>query len=133
MARGARGGRGLRLLLDEMLSHRIARELRLRGHDVEAVNGHPDWQAYSDREVFELARREGRAIVTNNVRDYRPLHHEAVQPGGRGHWGLILMPSRYRRTRAEIGRLVAALEAKLADHPGDRDLADTEAWLSLRG
>lgn len=121
----------MRALLDEMLSHRIARELRARGHDVESVNGSPDWEAFSDRAVLELARRTRRAVLTNNVRDYRPLHHEAVAPGGRGHFGMVFLSWRVGRSRGDSGRLVAAIEEVLAEHPGERDLVDAEVWLRL--
>ena len=63
----------MRLLLNEMLSPAIARELRERGHDVLAVADRPGWIALSDPEVMALARTERRAVVTNNLRDYRPL------------------------------------------------------------
>jgi hypothetical protein len=119
----------VKLLLDEMLAPTIARELRDRGHDVEAVSGHPDREALSDREIMGLARREQRAVVTNNLRDYRPLHHEAVVPGGPGHFGMIFIPGDYRRTKADTGRIIAALEVKLAEYPGDLNLANGETWL----
>ncbi len=119
----------MKLLLDEMLTPDIARELRARGHDVEAVSGHPAWEALSDSEVMAIARAERRAVVTNNLRDFRPLHHEAVVPGGPGHFGMIFMPSAYRRTKNDIGRIIAALEAKLAEYPGEGDLANGETWL----
>ena len=119
----------MRLLLDEMLSLAIARELRERGHDVLAVAGHPGWVALSDPEVMALARTERRAVVTNNLRDYRPLHADAITPGGPGHFGVIFMPSTYRRTKDDTGRIIAALEAKLAEYPGDEDLANGECWL----
>lgn len=119
----------MKLLLDEMLSPAIARELRSRGHDVEPVAGNPDREALSDPEVLALARTERRAVVTNNVRDFRPLHHEAITPGGPGHFGMIFLPGNYPRTRASTGRIVAALEAVLASHPGENDLANGEAWL----
>ncbi len=119
----------MKLLLDEMLSPAIARELRSRGHDVEAVAGDPDREALSDPEVLALARAEHRAPVTNNLRDFRPLHHEAITPGGTGHFGMIFVPGGYRRTRADTGRIIAALEAILTQYPGDKDLANGEAWL----
>ena len=119
----------MKLLLDEMLTPDIARELRARGHDVEAVTGHPDWEGLSDPQIMVVARTEHRAIVTNNLRDYRPLHSEAVTPGGRGHFGMIFVPGSYRRTKADTGRIIAALEAKLAQYPGETDLANGEAWL----
>jgi len=119
----------VRLLLDEMLSPAIARELAARGHDVQAVAGHQEREALSDPEVLAIARAERRAVVTNNVRDFRPLHVEAVMPGGQGHFGMIFMSGNYRRTKADIGRIIAALEAKLAQYPGDEDLANGEDWL----
>jgi len=119
----------VKLLLDEMLSPAIARELRSRGHDVEPVAGHPDREALPDPEVMALARSQRRAVVTNNLRDFRPLHHEAITPGGAGHFGMIFMPGTYRRTRADTGRIVAALEEILVRHPGEEDLRNGEAWL----
>ena len=119
----------MKLLLDEMLSPAIARELRSRGHDVEPVAGHPDREALSDPDVLALARAEHRALVTNNLRDFRPLHHEAITPGGAGHFGMIFMPGGYRRTRADAGRIVVALEVILASCPGEEDLRNGEAWL----
>jgi Domain of unknown function (DUF5615) len=119
----------VKLLLDEMLSPAIARELRGRGHDVEPVAGNPDREALSDPEVLALARAEHRAIVTNNLRDFRPLHHEAITPGGAGHFGMIFMPGSYRRTKADTGRIIAALEGILTQYPGENDLVNGEAWL----
>jgi len=119
----------VRLLLDEMLAPVIARELRARGHDVQAVAENPDRAALSDPEVLALARAEQRAIVTNNVRDFRPLHADAVTPGGSGHFGMIFMSGNYKRTKKDIGRIVADLEVKLVQYPGDEDLANAEDWL----
>jgi predicted nuclease of predicted toxin-antitoxin system len=119
----------VKLLLDEMLSPAIARELGSRGHDVQPVAGNPDRETLSDSDVLGLARAEHRAVVTNNVRDFRPLHYEAITPGGPGHFGMIFIPGSYRRTKADTGKLIAALETILAHHPGEDDLANGEAWL----
>lgn len=119
----------MKLLLDEMLAPAIARELQARGHDVEAVAGHPDREALSDPEVLAFARMEHRTVVTDNVRDFRPLHNDAIVPGGPGDFGMIFMPGAYRRTKADTGRIIAALEAKLAKYPGENDLANGEDWL----
>ena len=43
---------------------------------------------------------------------------------------MVFMPGTYRRTREDAGRIIAALEAKLAEYPGDEDLANGECWLS---
>jgi hypothetical protein len=119
----------MKLLLDEMVAPAIARDLRARGHDVEAIAGHPGREALSDQDVLALARAEHRAVVTNNLRDFRPLHHEAISPGGAGDYGMIFIPGTYRRTRNDTGKIITALEAILTDHPGDTDLADGESWL----
>jgi len=119
----------MKLLLDEMLAPAIARELRSRGHDVEAVAGRPDREALSDPDVLALARVEHRAVVTNNLRDFRPLHHEAIVPGGAGHYGMIFIPGSYRRTKDDTGKIITSLEAILAGHPGEADLANGETWL----
>jgi len=119
----------VRLLLDEMLSPAIAQQLRDLGHDVKAIKEDRVYEALSDPEVMSLARAQGRALVTNNLVDFRPLHHEAIAPGGSGHFGMVFMPSDYRRTKADTGRIVKALEAKLAEFSGDSDLVNGESWL----
>ena len=45
----------MRLLLDEMLSARIAEQLRDRGHDVTAVDGSPHLRGLADPDLFEHA------------------------------------------------------------------------------
>jgi hypothetical protein len=119
----------LKLLLDEMLSAVIAEQFRARGHDVEAINRHRAHEALSDSEVLDVARTEHRAVVTNNLVDFRVLHHEAIAPGGAGHYGMVFMAGNYRRTKADIGRVVTAIEAKLEQFPGETDLVDAETWL----
>jgi Domain of unknown function (DUF5615) len=119
----------VKLLLDEMLSPAIVRELCSRGQDVEAVAGNPGQQALSDPDVLALARAEHRAVVTNNLRDFRPVHHEAITPGGSGHYGMIFIPGSYGRTKADTGKIITRLEAILTQHPGEADLANGEAWL----
>jgi hypothetical protein len=119
----------LKLLLDEMLSAAIARELRSRGHDAEAIQEHPEWRSLDDPGVLELARTQRRVVVTDNLVDMRPLHYEAIAPGGPGDPGMIFIPGGRPRTRADIGRIVAALETKLRAYPGEDDLAGAEDWL----
>ena len=129
MARRPSGTAALKLLLDEMLPAVIAEQLRARGHDVEAINGNPAHEGLSDTDVLDLARSERRAVVTNNVIDFRRLHHDAVTPGGAGHYGMVFMAGNYRRTKSNTGRIIVALEAKLEQYPGEPDLANGETWL----
>ena len=57
------------------------------------------------------------------------LHVEAVLPGGPGHYGVIFMPGTFRRTKNDVARIVAALEAKLGQYPGEENLVNAEEWL----
>jgi Domain of unknown function (DUF5615) len=120
----------LKLLLDEMFSPLVAVELRARGHDAVAIKERDEWQALSDPEVIALGRTEQRAVVTANLRDFRPLHAELVAPGGEGHAGMVFTPTSFRLTRAATGKIVEALEVPLAQYPGDADLANGETWIS---
>jgi Domain of unknown function (DUF5615) len=119
----------LKLLLDEMFSPLVAAELRARGHDAVAIKERDEWQSLSDPDVVALARTEQRAVVTANLRDFRPLHAELVAAGGEGHAGMVFVPTSFRLTRAATGQIVAALETRLAEYPCDDDLANGETWI----
>jgi hypothetical protein len=118
----------VKLLLDEMLSPDIAELLCGRGHDVLAIAASVHAEL-SDPEVLDLARSQQRAVVTNNVRDFRPLHITAVQAGGAGHYGMVFMAGNFHRSKADIGRIADALENKLKRHPGLDDVANAQDWL----
>jgi hypothetical protein len=115
------------LLLDEMWSPSIASELRRRGHDVVAVAERDDLRGKPDEDVFIAAQRERRAIVTENVADYRPLILSSLASGST-HSGLILTSNRRfpRSERAVAGQVISALLELLA---GDHDLTNREWWL----
>jgi hypothetical protein len=42
---------------------------------------------------------------------------------------MIFIPTSYRRTKADSGKIIARLETILAQYPADEDLANGEAWL----
>lgn len=110
-----------RLLLDEMFSSRIAQELRNRGHDVLAVVADPNLRASSDAEIYAWARAQGRWVVTENVKDFRPLATD-----GQGGPGLLFTSSRsFPRSRHNLGPLLAALERWLLNSGARPD----EDWL----
>lgn len=116
----------MRALLDEQLSPQIAALLRRAGHDVIAVVDRDDLVGRSDRIVFEVATGEGRTVITNNVKDFRPLTAEWLAQG-RTHAGLVLLPSSRTRTRAAVATLADAVEAVLRAHPDG--LAGSERWI----
>jgi predicted nuclease of predicted toxin-antitoxin system len=116
----------VKALLDEQLSPRIAELLRDRGHDVQAVVERRDLAGWSDRLILEVAAAEERAVITNNVKDFRPLAAERLARG-EFHAGLILLPSTRTRTRGAVETLTNAIEEILRKHPDD--LAATERWI----
>ncbi len=118
----------MKLLLDEHLSPDIAKALRRQGHDVVAVKERGEWLGLGDDQVLAVAAEQHRALVTNNLRDFRP-RAAALVTSGRGHWGMVFVPGRYRRRRADTGRIVAALVAVLEAHPGEAALRSGETWL----
>jgi predicted nuclease of predicted toxin-antitoxin system len=116
----------VRALLDEQLSPQIAELLRRRGHDVVAVSERDDLAGRVDRIVLEVACAEGRAVITNNIKDFRPLAAERLARG-QSHAGLILLPSKRTRSRATVGALADAIESVLKAHPGG--LESSERWI----
>ena len=116
----------MKALLDEQLTPLIAELLRKEGHDVQAVAERPDLVGQSDRVVFETASREDRAVVTNNIKDFRPLAAEWLAQG-KAHAGLVLFPSSRTRTKDAIAGLVDRIQAVLRNHPGG--LAGSERWI----
>lgn len=116
----------MKVLIDEQLSPQIAAMLRDHGFDAEAVARRADLVGSSDRTIFEAAAAEARAVVTNNIKDFRPLAAEWLMTGRR-HAGLILVPSTRTRTRSATSPLVAALEAILRRFPDG--IADSEQWV----
>ncbi len=114
----------MKLLLDEMYPNLIASQLRTRGHDVVSVHESPG-SGTPDGQVLGHARSNGRAIVTENVRDYRPLA-EALLAAGDSHSGLVFTTDK-RWPRSDPGALIAALEHLLTST--SRQPVDSEVWL----
>jgi hypothetical protein len=101
------------LLLDEMHAPTIARALRDRGHDVIAVAEHPDLRALSDEELYSWAGQRRRRVVTENVKDFRPLLRQAEE-AGQSPTPLLFTSSRaFPRSRRNPGPLIDALDAWL--------------------
>ena len=71
----------VRLLLDEMFSPAIAADLRQLGHDVIAVADRPDLRSKSDEEIFAWASAEKLWLLTENVKDFRPIMLRALSAG----------------------------------------------------
>lgn len=118
----------VRLLMDEMFSPAVAAELRGLGHDVIAVAEHPELRSKNDEEVFAWACAEKRWVLTENVKDFRPILLRALQ-GGLPACGLLFTSSRtFHRSRKNPGPLIRALHAWLSMEPPAPSV--TEWWLT---
>jgi predicted nuclease of predicted toxin-antitoxin system len=106
----------LRLLLDEMHTPAVAEQLRARGHDVVSVHdpAYRRLEGATDEEILAAALEEERALVTDDVRDFRQLEAAALARGERVP-GLVFTTNRRfpRSEPATIGRLVLTLAALL--------------------
>lgn len=98
----------------------VAEQLRSRGYDVVSVHDpdHRELEGAPDEDVFAAAVAEGRALVTENVPDFRLLEAEALARG-ESTPGLVFTTNRQfpRGDPGTIGRLVRALAALLARPP----------------
>ena len=119
----------MKLLLDEQFPPDIAARLREREHDVVAVCERPDLVSSDDEALLGLALAEGRALLTNNVRDFVRIAAR-WSAEGRSHHGLVFVSDRtLRRSRDTIGAYVRALEMCLQAHPAEDALHDRIRWL----
>jgi predicted nuclease of predicted toxin-antitoxin system len=113
----------VRLLLDEMISPRIARELREQGYDVCAIKkDRPDLAARGDHEIVRQMATERRAIVTNDVADFQAIH-DRLLAAGEEHAGLIFtFDATLPRNREATGQWLQTLAQLLAEHPDENPL-----------
>ena len=119
------------LFLDERDARGVAVRLRTLGHD--AVSLHDPHDPHEaplagapDAEVLVAVRLDKRALVTENVSDFRPLE-STLRADGSHQAGLISTTDRQfpRGDPATTGRLIHALDAPLRGCPKRRDRALT--------
>ncbi len=118
----------MRLLLDEQLAPTIVEQLKARGHDVVSAS-EAGLAGVADGQVLSSAARDRRAVVTNNIEDFRPLHADYLKTGTI-HYGIVLVPTgKYSLRRDQLGPLVIALNELLVQLPADDALRDMEYFL----
>ena len=129
MAAPAAPPRRVRLLLDVHHSRFAAEQLRAAGHDVTAAADDPVLASLPDEELLRAAAGDGRALVTENAKDFDRIVR-AWSSTGEHHAGVIFTsPLRYRRaSRAYPANLVAGLLGFFAETPADQ--TDLIHWLT---
>lgn len=105
----------MKLVLNEMWSSEIARQLRRRGFDIVAATELPRrYRGVPDHDFFRRAQEDGRAVVTDNVRDFAKIVAEHADRG-EPHFGVIfaLRPAFDRAQPGIVGAMTRALAALL--------------------
>ena len=84
-------------------------------------------RAMSDEEVFAWAASQGRWLLTENVKDFRPILLRALQ-ADTSTTGILYTSNRaFPRSRKNPGPLIQAIHAWLLKGPPEAPL--TEDWL----
>jgi hypothetical protein len=118
-----------RLILDEHYSAAIARALRELGHDVVAAVASDELRGASDPDVYRHATQTDRRIVSENIKDFRPLLLTATAAGTPAAPLLLVPPRRFPRGHGDRNAaIVAAIDAWLK-RP-DADPRPSEDWLT---
>ena len=117
------------LLLDEMHAPAVAVRLRAAGIDAVAVGGSPELVGLPDAQVLVVATADGRAVVTEDVRDYSMLHRD-LTARGRGHAGIVLThPKRFPRSAGDHVQVLAAALARFVEQRrGEPVATDSFVW-----
>jgi hypothetical protein len=105
-----------------------AATLNAEGHDIVAATTEPALARLQDEELLGVATREGRALVTENAKDFDRIVR-TMSAHGEHHAGVVFTsPRRYHRGSAAYpANLIAALRTLLADPPPDQ--SDWIHWL----
>jgi hypothetical protein len=102
------------LLLEEMVTDDIARQLRTKGYDVISVVADPGLVGLPDDQVLAYATTEGRALVTANVKDFIPLDTR-YRAADQSHAGLVLVSTKtFPPNRGFPSAVTSALAALLS-------------------
>lgn len=114
----------MKLLLDEQISGKVAERLRGRGHNALAVTAEPALRGLGDPDLFEVAQRQERAVVTYNRADFEAIIREYAA-ANREHHGLVIVhPVRF--PSQELSRLATALAAFIDTFPPGKSFV---TWL----
>jgi len=110
----------MKLLLDEMYTGVVAEQPRARGHDAASLHD-PKYRALEgapDEDVLAAAIADGRALVTENVADFRRIEARALAAGERTAQLILTTDRRFPRgDPGTIGRFVLALDELLTASP----------------
>jgi hypothetical protein len=104
----------VKLLLDVHHSRLAAERLCQEGYDVLAAADDADLATLPDEELLRSATHHGRAIVTENIRDFDPILRTWAATGEHHSGVVFTSPRRYHRGSARYpANMVTALRGVL--------------------
>ena len=116
----------MRLLLDEMISPQVAKQLLRLGIDAVTARDRGTLGSGDDEQLDDAAS-ERRTIVTYNIADFVALARQ-YSDDGRAHYGIILI-SHASIPQRDVGAQVSALASFAARYPSDESLQDQVVFL----
>lgn len=122
------GRTGVKLLLDEQISGKVAERLRGKGHDAIATTDEPALRGLSDPDLFEAAQREGRAVATYNRDDFEAIVRRYAELGREHHGLIVIHPGRV--PGSDFTSLVTALATLIEAPPDGKSFV---VWLQPAG
>jgi hypothetical protein len=96
----------------------VGKSLRERGHDVFALDEHPELESLDDTDLLELAASQHRILITHNVKDF-PDILRAWAEAGRDHSGCVIVVG---IALNEYRQLIVSIETVLGQGP------EQDAW-----
>ena len=113
-----------------MYSQILAQRLRDRDHDALSVHERLDLGGTEDREIFDAAQRDRRAILTNNAPHFIPMALRAMESGAE-QYGLLLTDDRAMpRGRNALGPYIELLDVLMGRNPADDAFVNQIRWLT---
>ncbi len=97
----------IKLLLDEDVQLAVAHALRQRGYDAYHTQ-ELSQKGKSDDEQLQFSAKQGRCLVTYNVKDFVLLHNEYLG-SGKEHFGIIV--SKHLPIGETLRRLLHVLQS----------------------
>lgn len=112
----------MRLMLDAHVSgSKVRNVLEEMGYGVKAAE---KMEGFPDEELFEMAAREGRVLVTHNVKDFARILQQ--RPPEKRHAGLILIPRSVKLN--DFGAIISGIQETVSGLPQE-GWVDRVEWM----
>ena len=117
----------MRILLDAHISgQNVGVPLRVRGHEVRAVDDERELDRCPDQELLALATEEERVLVTFDVHDFPMIVREWAE-AGRTHAGCAIIVG---VDHGEFGVIIEIVAREMSNRPRQDDWRDLLMFLS---